>query len=588
MFLQIDVYEKDSLTPSATQYATLLNRTTETDPIWSLGRKQGDFLVKDDRSVSRIHLAVEIVSANKTHNLDGPHSPRTCSTPEQIQACKSSSDQMCVVVQNQSKLGSFAIRDASSKQSHQATTTNNGIDSDTADEEEVMQTQSQTALSADISLSAISQQLVPNSNIKSILSNETHVLHELSASEDDEQDTPKRAVVQVGKLGTTVVLTRHHIRLTPSTQTKKQLAVLPDLYTIGATISSPVTKGPFHYYVADQLNPSHSQLTAWSLGVPMVNMNFVQALLDRTSATDPLPQIDDNNAPKPDGRAFWKMPANVQLWQSCTLLSHHPHGHDIESLIAAAGAKLLPLYNHHTKKWLSDSQVAEIVQTTDHPFAIQDSKKKVIKVLKKHHVPLFSQKEVATAICEQRWLVDGDGNPVGTKVEENEEEEEEEKPAVDETPVASTAKGETANHKRKAPRKEASDETSPPFKKQRPETSSKADDSSPEEKEPALDIETAKTRAKRGRKLAKSVDESPNDTEQSSSKPSKKAKTSPKSDGKEEKDKGRRGRTAGAVSETAEYDDTPMEDDTAGNQKLPQKSLPTKPTRTSLQSFKNP
>lgn len=559
MFLQVEIFENESLTPSATHYATLVSRSSEQDPIWSLGRKQGSFLAKDDRSVSRLHATLEILSANKTHNLDGPHAPKACTTPEQVEACKSAGDQMCVVVQNLGKLGSFCIRDRS-KASLQNTT--NGDDSDTADEEEVIHTQSQTALSADIKLSKISQKLYPDGGtIKSILANETLILHELSVpqQEDDSRDeaaTPQRAVVQCGKLGTTIVVTRHHIRLTPTSQVKKQLAALPDLYAIGAKVVSPATKGPYHYFVTEQYNASQSQLTAWSLGVPFVNMSFVQALLDRSSVTNPLPQTTDH-LPESDDKDFWNSPANPRLWETCTLLSTHMSGHDIESMILAAGAKMIPLHKN-SKVWLKDAEVVELLKTINYPFAIQDSKKKVCKLLKKHHVPLLTQKDVAAAISEQRLLRDGEGNPIGTETKQEKEEA-----VADGKPVAE----EETTDKPNAPDQEVAKDASSALEKEAPEPSSKSarhDPSSvdknatPPGDEEAPEPSTNKKRGRESTVVSSKATKSVKDVVEHQSKPSKKSKKAAEIEtaGVKNKDKGRTRRkdTADASMEAVDND----------------------------------
>lgn len=135
-----------TMTPSATHYASLgcptngTNRETggtndEPGRIWSLGRKVGDYLVTNDKSVSREHVVLTVVSNRRscsttsnipvvgpdvdTKDIDDAAAEETdrhvaaitapCTTPDQVQACHASDDHQYVVLRNIGKLGSYLV-----------------------------------------------------------------------------------------------------------------------------------------------------------------------------------------------------------------------------------------------------------------------------------------------------------------------------------------------------------------------------------------------------------------------------------------------------------------------------------------------
>jgi hypothetical protein len=164
--------------------------------------------------------------------------------------------------------------------------------------------------------------------------------------------------------------------------------------------------------------PKH--LTAWSRGIPMVTSAFVKELCHghRKSPTDPFPLYKDY-VPPFDDRDFWRHTSNPKLWSTCTFLS--VKNDENETLIQAAGAKIVPLYmiSSSTSKtsMMDETAIQETVdrETLSAPascFAL-DSRVAATKVLKQKGVPLFSAKDIAKGITQQEMLKDRQGATIG-------------------------------------------------------------------------------------------------------------------------------------------------------------------------------
>jgi hypothetical protein len=445
MLLQIDIYpaaadyghDAQSLVPAATHYASLATRSststaTATGTIWTLGRKEGDFHVRTDKSVSKEHATIKICSSNDQDTTSSSAAAAVaaapCETPEQWQACETSTDGMCAVFTNLGKLGSYLVVESSiggDSSNNKKASKDDDDDSDTADEVEVAQSQASiAAVVADVPISDVSRHLLlgekheenpaastKNLRLQHIKGNESIVLHN------------ERSIIQCSKLGTSIVITKIQVQLIPSGSAKTLLNKHPKplFDAVGCTIAptlDPTTASTHRVYmVADAYNASLKLLSAWSLGVPIVTPQFVHDLLHgRTFPSDPLPD-PAIYVPKSDGNTFWTdTTPDRALFSTHTLLSIHPTLHsDWELLVRSAGVtRVVPLYDPATETPLSEERVTEIVTTltqgdpsaAGQVFAFSDRRKICQKLLhQKLRVPIFTAKQLAQAITKQQPLL---------------------------------------------------------------------------------------------------------------------------------------------------------------------------------------
>ena len=456
VLLKIEIFpapvadQPQSLTPSETHFASLSCSTrykTDADQgrIWSLGRKEGDACIGADRSVSREHVVLSVATANKTllDHISTPTSgniPAPCTTPAQVEACKDDFDQMCILLQNVGKLGSFLVEegpvllpDGKAKQANDA-----DDDSATANSEEVSQSQS-IAATSDIPLSFVTQHFTQNNQnkvrLRPIGLNETVVLTKLSNDIHTEEQTiscaninnHKRVIVQCGKLGTTIIITRLHIHLVPCNDSKKHTALLSLLpWATGCKVTQQLPHPiqcadtsfpPTTYLVAQRHKAGTLNLEAWNRGIPLVSPDFVTALTGRSSPAAPWPDASEY-PPTSDGNTFWtQVTPDPHLWSRYTLLVYHDHGgNDLERVILASGAKCVDLIqqskaNGEAQASLLEDveRLREIVLQHSNCVAVMDSRKgsqKIVQLLQKQlGVPCLTGKSVAKNLVAQSALL---------------------------------------------------------------------------------------------------------------------------------------------------------------------------------------
>lgn len=437
-----------SLDPAATHYASLSTCTTDDGRIWSMGRKQGDFLILSDKSVSREHVVITVATTNANLTRHGKTTDdrpaaevaaaaATCTTPAQVEACNAAPDQMCVLLRNIGKLGSYLVVEenvshSAQKKSMEDDESNTDDDSATADDEEITKSQPQAAAGvADVPLSEVTKHLTKHAKarLQLVAADETIVLNALAdTSNKDVQAQQQRAIVQCGKLGTTIVLTRVHIRVVISSDAKSPMAALqPSFYAIGCTpctmeealqvqnaTTMLETKPEFPamtYLITAKCLPKPKHLAAWSRRIPIVQPSFIQSLLkERKSPADPFPDVQPH-APERDDNDFWSQQADPRLWSSYTLLSFHSDGHhELETLVRSAGVKVILLYND-AGKFLDDKALWNIVKKSlPRCFAVAENHRlKICKLLKQLDVPMLTGRQIAEGITkQQRLLLEGD------------------------------------------------------------------------------------------------------------------------------------------------------------------------------------
>ena len=362
------------------------------------------------------------------------------------------------MLQNVGKLGSFVVLEETeaADETKKKNANDEDDDSATADSEDVGPSQSQgggasIAGAAELPLTQVTKHLTQNKKhavkLRPVVLNETIVLTQLSLRQNnDDTNNRKRVIVQCGKLGMTIVLTRLHIQLVPTSDAKTALHKLQSvLSATGCTVVDSLPSSlllqqhlqqtmtpPTVYLVTTKHNSSSRNLAAWCRAVPLVTPAWVEALArQRASPAAPWPD-PAHFPPTDDGNDFWRdTRANPLLWSSCTLLSYYPKGSDLVMLAAAAGAKIVPLYDEEGKLLDDDDAIRAVIeQHKPHVFAIADQRRKIGKRVKQLGVPVFNGKQLAHGITEQKLLVAENETTIGYAVAATEEEDPEKRSAA--------------------------------------------------------------------------------------------------------------------------------------------------------------
>jgi pSer/pThr/pTyr-binding forkhead associated (FHA) protein len=432
MLLRIDAYPAEAPSHQRPQplYACLATSASGTDDadmagrLLTIGRKTGHVVFGGDKSVSREHCILRLVSANKTHQqhvvgisntrIPPPMKPRN---PEEIKACDNDL-QMCVVLENIGKVGSFVVQERVPTLNDSNDKNDNSDTDDDTDEEAntgVAASASQQMLG--VQLSPAARALIPDPStvtLKYVGPGESIVLEKLSSNNKND----KPVIVQCGKMGSTIVVQRQHIRIIRSGEAEKRLKAdwRARLHCVGVQETTTLDESTTHLLTAVR-DTTSKQLAAWCWGLPIVTSNYLQALWERTSPASPLPDPADAE-PGQDGQQFWYAPANRQLLLGATYLSCNAD--DMELLVRAAGAAIVPLYGLTQAEALakadehlhSDERDSEPDYSC---FALSDdkSRRKLPRLLKERGVPQVSGKSIATSITEQNPLHDTKGNRIG-------------------------------------------------------------------------------------------------------------------------------------------------------------------------------
>jgi hypothetical protein len=442
---KVEVYGFDGTSlnvdhPSSGIYYTCLQPSEQqAGTLFTMGRKRGDCQVVHDQSVSRDHLRLTLVTANKTilessSLLTAKPAPCDRSTPEQIEACQNSKYHTALVLTSLGKFGTYrvVITQPENQVDHdhlQEKPNENDDDSaTTADSQAIAASQLSQQLANTVPLSPITKKLIGNAKAKleCIEANKSIVLY----PEGDTDMDHFPVILQCGKMGTTVVITKIEIRLVPSGLAKKELeAIQHSLFAINAVIDPEIPdSSSFHvalskksiswtYLVTPEYKAGINHLTAWCRNIPFVNVGFVHALLARTSPSSSLPDPSEF-APEPDPHSnLWQQKTpNPNLWSSCTFLSVSPkQDGQYEKLVAAAGGNVHCFYDSDGVPFSDEEAMQQTrqLQKKSACFCI-GGRRKLTKMLQEEGVPIISSKEFALAIIEQRLIQNPlSGNPIG-------------------------------------------------------------------------------------------------------------------------------------------------------------------------------
>jgi hypothetical protein len=404
MLIHIQIYSTEWTRgePPQQEFHASLATSKSNDYFLTIGRKEGDILLTD-KSVSREHVILKVAS---TINREKTY---LASTPEEKAACEEDDDGLCLVLYNVGKLGTYLAME----EDREHIPVNNGGDSSGTDE-----TDDEEAIKASqkdqnpVTISAATKQFFHGKAIRLKEISSPLVLEALSKSDG-------RVVLQCGKLGTTIVLTRKVIEVLVSgtgphgySDWKKA-----HFYKLGLRQSSRFVLGRTSMVLSQKRKLSLHQLSAWSRNLPTVTFDYLYAYVNaRKSLTDPLfPLNPKDYEPAADEHQFWVNVADPKLLSSCTLLSTAES--DMETLAEAAGATIEKLYDEGSKTSTAEmvKRAQLIMDSTPHSFGLIEKRPKKIdtELRSKAELRLVKSQDFVSAIMEQVLPRDTEGEVVG-------------------------------------------------------------------------------------------------------------------------------------------------------------------------------
>jgi hypothetical protein len=401
MLLQIKVYSnttevdasvKEIPEPDQSIYVSL--NTSESSTILSVGRKDANVVLGSDKSVSRQHMTLEIVSSKTFEAIDNKPLPR--SPRDQIEEHACETDDLVCILKDTSKFGTYVIAQ------HSFHDNRNKKNSDSTENEETDDEGPNTNQQQSSQLSIVASKLLGTREGKLIRVEEKFILTNLHQHFG-------QAIIQVGQNGSTLIVQRIPLRIVMSRITKKiKDQWMKRRYLLGMTVLETIDSTTTHLVTDDRVTNVKS-LTAWCLSKPLVTMDFLEAMWLRKRSTDPLPIVEEYQpSDGDDGLAFWEDNPNPKLWSHTTMLSFDTRSEDLEALCRAAGAKIVTLYNHSDPLKAIDDSITKYsgcfyLQSNSNTHA------KVLKHLRASNIPYVSQKTIARCVSNQEPLKsDGD------------------------------------------------------------------------------------------------------------------------------------------------------------------------------------
>ena len=434
----IDESSKELQAPPQSLLVSLNTSTCAT--VLTVGRKDATVILAADKSVSRKHMTIELVSSRTIEEIEGKSLPRAPQGSTEVEACEK--NDVIAVLTDSSRFGTYLITGDNNQKK-----TGDDDDATTGDDEtdDEGKATSQQQFSQ---ISSVATKLINPTDAKSVKVEEPLVLTNLF-------EPNGRAVVQCGQNGSTLVIQRVPIRMALSRVNKKT----KDLWSsrchfLGTTLLETMDASMTHLVTVDRVTNAKS-LTAWCLQKPLVTFDYLEALWNRTNSNDPLPDpADFEPSQADDGLTFWDEKPSPHLWSHCTMLSFDPKSDDMEALCRAAGATIVELYKADDPMQAADDQA---VSTTGCFYMNSTSKThaNILKHLKKLKIPHVTQKSIALCVSEQGPLKDSNDEVIGTP---SEVEPQEEKPVEEEPPATEEKPKETVRSPRASREEKALDE----------------------------------------------------------------------------------------------------------------------------------
>jgi len=475
----------------------------------TVGRRNASVLLDKDKSVSRQHLQLHLLSNRSEHQqgLEGnddnagdsavlAQAAGVPKTQEEKNACNENPSGMALFIKCLGKFGSAVVPmapksndgDTNNATANSSNRNGNGNDSDSATNAGGSDTEdeSQQILGATLGeipdfpgmkIFEITKKLVaklsPTHTLlppQKIMGNETAVV----------PGNATTIFLQCGQMGSLLVLTRMDLKICKSGWSKAQEKMWKSqLYAIGATLieedveatllqGNPKTAHkllglkeeipPTTYMIVDKRDAVVKQLIAWSKNIPIASLQFLSALLERQMPSEPWPKVSEfppqpMKTPGEIEENFWTkdFPNKSRLWESCTLITTSEKAKDGEWIVRSSGGNVLPVYG------LKDKEAQqEIQKLLDDPvkkgglFAISASRnKKIAKWIDSKGIPHLKAKDLVMALCQQQLLKGGDGNYIGTATELSKESKtgQEDENAADKTKPDEKSINTTANDK---------------------------------------------------------------------------------------------------------------------------------------------
>ncbi|GAX09998.1 hypothetical protein FisN_11Lh007 [Fistulifera solaris] len=404
MLIHIEIYSTEWTRgePPQQQFHASLATSKSNDRLLTIGRKDGDVLLTD-KSVSREHVILKVAS---TINREKTY---LASTPEEKAACEEDDDGLCLVLHNVGKLGTYLCME----EDREHNSLNNGEDSSGTDE-----TDDEEAIKASqkdqnpVMVSAATKQFFHGKPVRLKEISSPLVLKALSKNDG-------RVVLQCGKLGTTIVLTRKVIEVLVSgtgphgySDWKKA-----NFYKLGLRQSSRFVLGRTSMVLSQKRKLSLHQISAWSRNLPIVTFDYLYAYVNaRKSLSDPLfPLNPKDYEPAADTHQFWGNLADPKLLSSCTLLSTAES--DMKTLAEAAGATVEKLYDEGSKTSTAEmvKRAQLILDSTPHCFGLFEKRPKKVdtELQGKAELRLVKSEDFVFAIMEQVLPRDTQGELIG-------------------------------------------------------------------------------------------------------------------------------------------------------------------------------
>lgn len=393
MLLQVDVYPFDGTAVSSqptTYYVHPSTATTSNNNNSTLivvGRKSGNVLLPDDKSVSREHCLLHLRTQESTiQNEDERHYGNQ------------SVDKSCLVLESTGKLGCFLVRRTPKPKL--------GSDDDATDEEpegSLLPAASQSQLVTTV-LSTIAKSLLGPTDtvtVDFVGPNQSVVLNELCWTTLDSFPT-RPLMIQCGKSGSTLVLRRMDIRVTWGSN--RPAGLEQDVLQAAGAYAGVEDRSVATHFCTPTYCPSAFQLAAWYRDLVFCSPAYIQAIAQRTTLTDPMPQ-PQNFVPKSDGYDFWQTKANSKLWKGWTYLSL-TEDDEYQDMVVAAGGTSLPLHNVDNAEQVAKDAFAE----NPRMFMLTGLRTKLFKTLSTLGIPKYTRKALAGCLSKQQ-LPDGSDPP---------------------------------------------------------------------------------------------------------------------------------------------------------------------------------
>jgi hypothetical protein len=410
MLIRVDVYPEGATEASSTLHACLATSTSNSNKaLLSVGRKAGDVTFPQDKSVSRQHCQLVVVGEDEICH-------RKPQNDKEIKACETSPlHKMCLVLENVGEGGSYVA----------IPKPNTTADHDKMDDDDWWHDTDDEGISQQKSLKKANGSqgrggAAPLSAATCQHWNEQPVqLHKLDADESYVLDftnttNSNTIMIQCGRFESTFRLTRMDWNIAFSrvpTATMKSLR--QQLPLVGAVaVPEDLPDANTTHLVTSERVAGAKQLIAWCYQIPLTSSDFVQALLDRKTAADPLPTPADYPVPQSDSKSFWDMAPNPKLLANYHFLSIESN--ELERLAVAAGAQLVALYDED-EDYDPLAKAQEILQQEGVVAFALPSRKKLSKQLQQLQpsVHMVTAKQLASSISQQTCpLVDSKGNVI--------------------------------------------------------------------------------------------------------------------------------------------------------------------------------